>query len=129
VQIPTDSEEQPVSSQWVSDAFAPESSEEPNRSLEDTQQIHIQPPHPQEILEQSRKMIEEGNIPFALRYIQDLAADDNNLEGIRDMLEGACQNCPQESNLWLALGNIYQRLNQKEKALEVFTRAQKFISL
>ncbi len=45
------------------------------------------------------------------------------------LLEEACKNHPQESNLWLALGNIYQRQNMNEKALEVFIQAQKQISL
>jgi len=74
-------------------------------------------------------MIAAEKIPLALKYLQDLAFEDENLEDVQAVLENACRDYPQDSNLWLALGNIYQRLNQKEKALEVFTRAQKYISL
>ncbi len=131
VEIPTESEAGVPASQWVRDAAdaEPPADETPRLALQDTQQIRVIPSTPEETLLQSRKMIEAGNTTFALKYLQDLALDEKNLEGIRDMLEGACRDCPQESSLWLALGNIYQRLNQREKALEVLTRAQKHISL
>jgi cytochrome c-type biogenesis protein CcmH/NrfG len=74
-------------------------------------------------------LIDQGDFAPALRFLRELAEEDDLLADVRDVLEAACRDYPQESNLWLALGNIYQRLNQKEKALEVFTRAQKSISL
>ncbi len=98
-------------------------------SLDDTQQIRVLSDSPEEILLQSRKAIEGGNYQFALSSIKKLPADDSYLDEIRSILEKACENHPQESDLWLALGRIYQRLDLKEKALEVFIRAQKQISL
>ena len=131
VEIPLSDEAEPSSAQWISDndILNPGQPAAAQPTLQDTQQIQIALPTPAERLQQARGMIENGSIPFALRYIRDLAEDDHNLESIRELLENACEKSPQESNLWLALGNIYQRLNQKEKALEVFTRAQKNISL
>lgn len=120
---------QPVASQWVKDVFEPDAAAVPEISLQDTQQIRIAPLTPGEILRQSRQLIDQGNFAPALRFLRELANEDDLLADVRDVLEAACRDYPQESNLWLALGNIYQRLNQKEKALEVFTRAQKSISL
>lgn len=120
---------QPAASQWVKDVFEPEAPASPEISLQDTQQICVAPLTSGEILRQSRQLIDEGNFAPALRFLRDLADEDDHLAEVRDVLEAACRDYPQESNLWLTLGNIYQRLNQKEKALEVFTRAQKSISL
>jgi cytochrome c-type biogenesis protein CcmH/NrfG len=55
--------------------------------------------------------------------------NDDYTERIKELLESACEAHPQESNLWLALGSIYKRLELDEKALQVFIRAQKQISL
>ena len=120
---------QPAASQWVKDVFEPEASAAPVISLQDTQQIRVAPLTPGEILQHSRQLIDQGDFAPALRFLRELAEEDDLLADVRDVLEAACRDYPQESNLWLALGNIYQRLNQKEKALEVFTRAQKSISL
>ncbi len=120
---------QPAASQWVKDVFEPEATAAPEISLQDTQQIRVAPLTSGEILRQSRQLIDEGNFAPALRFLRELADEDDHLAEVRDVLEAACRDYPHESNLWLALGNIYQRLNQKEKALEVFTRAQKSISL
>ncbi len=131
VEIPADADSVIPASQWISAEADAEPSPEQSTPvpLQDTQQIRLVPPTREDILAQARKMIAAEKIPLALKYLQDLAVEDENLEDIQAVLENACRDYPQDSNLWLALGNIYQRLNQKEKALEVFTRAQKFISL
>lgn len=131
VEIPADADSAIPASQWISAEADAEPSPEQSTPvpLQDTQQIRLVPPTREDILAQARKMIAAEKIPLALKYLQDLTDDDENLKDIRILLEDACRDYPQDSNLWLALGNIYQRLNQKEKALEVFTRAQKFISL
>lgn len=119
-----------IASAWVKAENNSISTEKKEKSLQDTQEIRISGKSPEEILEQALKSIEGGNYKFALKRINSLAEEDESyLEAIRDLLEKACENHPQESSLWLALGGIYQKLNLNEKALEVFIRAQKQISL
>lgn len=116
----------PIAAAWVPGV----ETEQPEKiSLDDTQQIRLLSDSPQEILLQTRKAIEGNNFKFALSNLRKLAKDDAYLEEIKSILEEACDNHPHESSLWLALGSIYQRLDLKEKALEVFLRAQKQISL
>ena len=130
VEIPEELSENPASAQWVQDQPPAITENIPKSSLQDTQQIHVNREEtPEEKLEQARKALEGENIQYALNKIQELSADDQYLVQIRDLLETACEANPDNANLWLTLGNIYQRLDMKEKALEVFIRAQKQISL
>ena len=116
----------PIAAAWVPG----DESESPEKaSLDDTQQIRLLDDTPQEILLQSHKAIEGSNYQFALKNLLKLSENEVYLDEIRAILEEACKDHPEESDLWLALGSIYQRLNLKEKALEVFIRAQKQISL
>jgi tetratricopeptide (TPR) repeat protein len=130
VEIPEELSENPASAQWVQDQPPATMENTPKSSLQDTQQIRvIREETPEDKLEQARKALEGENIQYALNKIQELSADDQYLVQIRDLLEAASEANPDNANLWLTLGNIYQRLDMKEKALEVFIRAQKQISL
>ena len=130
VEIPEELAENPASTQWVQDQPAIAVEETPTPSLQDTQQIRVMREEtPQEKLEQARKALEGENVQYALAKIRELPDEDGYLEQVKDLLEKASEANPDNANLWLTLGNIYQRLNMKEKALEVFIRAQKQISL
>jgi len=130
VEIPEELAENPASAQWVQDQPAAAEEEASKLSLQDTQQIRvIREESPEEKLEQARKALEGENVQYALMKIRELPDDDRYLAQIKDLLEKASEANPANANLWLTLGNIYQRLNLKEKALEVFIRAQKQISL
>ena len=119
---------QPIVAAWAHDIDSEPPAEK--APLDDTQQIRLLSDAPDEILLQSRKAMEGGNFQFALKGLHKLSEeDDSYLEDIRNILEDACKDHPHESDLWLALGMIYQRLDLNEKALEVFIRAQKQISL
>ena len=100
-----------------------------NIPLNDTQQIKLISDSPDELLLQAQKAMEDGNFQFAIKNLRKLSQDENYLGQVKDMLEDACLKFPQETSLWLNLGEIYHRLNDNEKALEVFIRAQKQISL
>ncbi len=130
VEIPEELAENPASAQWVQDQPAAAVEEAPKPPLQDTQQIRvICEETPEEKLEQARKALEGENVLYALMKIRELPDDDRYLAQIKDLLEKASETNPGNANLWLTLGNIYQRLNMKEKALEVFMRAQKQIHL
>ena len=129
VEIPEELTDNPASAQWVQDQPAVPVEETPKPALQDTQQIRV--PHeetPNEKLEQARKALEGGNVQYALTKFQDLLSEDDYLTQTKDLLEAACAAKPDNANLWLTLGNIYQRMDMNEKALEVFIRAQKQIS-
>ncbi|MDK2980038.1 MAG: hypothetical protein PWQ55_385 [Chloroflexota bacterium] len=135
VEIPEELTETPASTQWVPDQQATgesqmdNSQETPKPVLQDTQQIRVvREETPEEKLDQARKALEGENIQYALKKIQEIVGEERFLEPIKDALELACQDNPDNAQLWLTLGNIYQRLGLKEKALEVFIRAQKQIS-
>jgi tetratricopeptide (TPR) repeat protein len=130
VEIPNEITENAASSQWVQDQPAAAAEDTPKPSLQDTQQIRINREETSdEKLEQARKALQGENIQFALKKIQELLGDDTHLSQIKDLLETASKTNPENANLWLTLGNIYQRLDMKEQALDVFIRAQKQISL
>jgi tetratricopeptide (TPR) repeat protein len=130
VEIPEELAENPASTQWVQDQPVDSGKEVPPISLQDTQQIRVHREEtPEEKLEQAKKALEGENVQYALNKIREISDDDRYLAQIKDLLETACQTNPDNANLWLTLGNIYQRLDMKEKALEVFIRAQKQISL
>jgi tetratricopeptide (TPR) repeat protein len=130
VEIPDELADNPASTQWVQDEPATAEEEAPKPSLQDTQQIRIiREETPEEKLEQARKALEGENVQYALTMIRELPDENGYLEQVKDLLEKASESNPDNANLWLTLGNIYQRLNMKEKALEVFIRAQKQISL
>ena len=121
---------EPISSAWapaVEESQLYEDIIKP--SIEDTQQIKVGDDSPDEIMMKASKAIEGGNYQFAIKHFLKLSEDPQYLEEIKNILEDACKTHAQESDLWLTLGNIYQRLDMKEKALEVFIRAQKHISL
>ncbi len=130
VEIPEELAENPASTQWVQDQPADAGKEAPSAFLQDTQQIRVHREEtPEEKLEQAKKALGGENVQYALNKIREISDDDRYLEQTKDLLEMACQANPDNANLWLTLGNIYQRLDMKEKALEVFIRAQKQISL
>jgi tetratricopeptide (TPR) repeat protein len=129
VQIPDQGEIAPLGSEWIQDPSTEPDEPALKQPLQDTQRINIVLDSADEILSQAAKAIEGNNIQFALKHLLKLAEQNDYLEEIRDVLEDACEKHPTESGLWLALGGIYQRLDLTEKALEVFIRAQKQISL
>ena len=121
---------EPIASAWVAVEEVNSNSEVPMKSsLVDTQQIKVSIETPEEIMLNASKAIEGGNFQYAIKSLLKLAEDDEYLEEIKNILEEACESHSQVSDFWLTLGNIYQRLDLKEKALEVFIRAQKQISL
>ena len=119
-----------ISSAWVSAEENTKTTVGSKISLKDTQQIRITSDDPEEILDQAGKAIHGGNYQFALKKLLKLAEENEDFtERIKELLESACEAHPQESDLWLALGSVYKRLDLDEKALQVFIRAQKQISL
>lgn len=125
----SEAEIKPFSKEWqkIDEALPAETGI--NASLKDTQQINILRESPENMLLQADKAIEGGNYQFALKTLHQLGEDETQLENLRVLLESACEHHPQIASLWLALGELYQRMDMKEKALEVFIRAQRQISL
>ncbi len=120
-----------ISSAWVSDTeqnFVDTKNQE-KPSLDDTQRISLIDDSPQEILLQVEKALEGANFQFAVEKLGKLINSGFSLYEVKDFLEHACDQHPDALDLWMMLGEIYKKLDLKEEALQIFTRAQKHISL
>ena len=97
--------------------------------LEDTQQILIVHENPNDLLIDSAKALEGGNIKFAYVSLSKLISENRNLLEISNQLERAIELYPEHSEFRLLLGETYSALGEKEKALAILQNAQKNISL
>ncbi len=97
--------------------------------LHDTQPINISSMDPELIIQEAEKAINGGNFKYALQLFHPLIEKNLNLEEISRYLENAVEQYPDKTNFLLLLGEVYTRMENREKALEIFQKAQNLISL
>ena len=135
---PADIELDIPESKWISDAETPD--EEPEaiteakadnspEKLNDTQPIKVVSMDPELVIQEAEKAVNGGNFQYALKLIKPLIDQNINLDAVRRYLEEAVSQHPEKTSYLLLLGEVYTRLSDNEKALEVFRKAQNLISL
>jgi tetratricopeptide (TPR) repeat protein len=103
--------------------------EEKPEKLNDTQPIKIMPMEPELVIQEAEKAVNGGNFQYALKLIKPLIDQDIELDAVCRYLEGAVEMHPEKISYLLLLGEVYTRMSNLEKALEVFRKAQSLISL
>ena len=98
-------------------------------TIADTQPIDISIESLDNLFMDSIKALQGGNTKYALSLLRNLSTDNNNLKDVAIHLEDAVISFPGNLELFLFLGEVYTKLNEKEKALAVFQKAQKLITL
>jgi hypothetical protein len=98
-------------------------------TIADTQPIDISIESLDNLFMDSIKALQGGNTKYALSLLRNLSTDNNNLKDVALHLEDAVISFPGNLELFLFLGEVYTKLNEKEKALAVFQKAQKLITL
>ncbi len=116
---------------WINDEETSNqtSSETLQAKLDDTQQIKLQQENIDDLLTNSEKALEGGNIVFAQNSLRKLIVENKNLREVSTQLEKAVELYPENSDFRLLLGHVYSILDEKEKALAILRNAQKLISL
>jgi len=102
--------------------------EEPER-LNDTQPIEISINDPELAIQEAEKAVNGGNFLYALDLLRPLIEQNIGLGVISRHLESTIEQHPDNANYLLLLGEVYTRMENREKALEIFQKAQKLISL
>lgn len=97
--------------------------------LGDTQEIPILQEDPNDLIINSSKALEGGNMQFAITTLRKLISCDKNLSEVAIQLERAIELYPERSDFRMLLGETYTKLEEKEKALAIFHNAHKLISL
>jgi len=103
--------------------------DETPEKLNDTQPIKIPPMDPELVIQEAEKAINGGNFQYALRMIKPLIDQNIELDAVCRYLESAVELHPEKTSYLLLLGEVYTRMSNREKALEVFRKAQNLISL
>ena len=96
--------------------------------LDDTQKLNILPEDLNELTKKAFNSIDVGNIKFALQCLNKAINNTSKLDGIASQLEDVCLQYPAEVDLWLILAEVYQKLGQNEKSLEILEKAQNNIT-
>ena len=119
-------------SAWVSDDvhIIEESVVNHHKSyLEDTQKIPVEQIDFHELMLEAEKAAIGGNINHAKKIFRNLIEEKINLKEVSRELESILQKKPQHTEFLFLLGEVYTFLGEKEKALQVFQKAQKHLSL
>ena len=134
----TDMEVDLSESMWVSDEAIPQeeiraaAGAQPDKSpekLNDTQPIKIMPMDPELVIQEAEKAVNGGNFQYALKLVKPLIDQNIELDAVCRYLENVVEQHPEKTSYLLLLGEVYTRMSNNEKALEVFRKAQNLISL
>jgi len=98
------------------------------KRLDDTQKIRTHKPAFHELLEEAKKAVGEGNINYAKKIYRNLIDEKENLGLISSNIEDLINQYPEYTDFFFLLGESYLLQKKKEKALQIFQRAQKYIN-
>lgn len=99
-----------------------------NNKFNDTQPITTSYRSTEEMIEKALKAIEGENYRYAMDLFHSLAKQESELGNLSANLEVITERYPNKVEFLLLLGEIYIRLDEKQKALETFHKAQQLIS-
>jgi tetratricopeptide (TPR) repeat protein len=74
-----------------------------------------------------RAQIEQGDVTTLLDNYQDLIHRQENLPQVVTGLQDALELRPQDTSLWMALGDAQMRLGQVKEALEAYSKAEELL--
>ncbi len=123
--VPTISEPESevISKHWVK--IENENAPKSQSSLEDTQKVNIQTQeNDDEIFQSALKAIDKNDLRFAIQKFDDLLEKNVHVEEIIRTIENSTSILTQEPDGWYVLGKAYLKINQKEKALNAFRKAE-----
>ena len=106
-----------------------ESNPKPVAALDDTQRILVDKENPSDLLIESAKALEGGNIRYAYSTLSKLVSKHKNLPDVCDQLETALELYPTHTEFRLLLGEAYLAMGEKAKSLSILQNAQKNITL
>ena len=92
-------------------------------NLEDTQKI-VEGDDSTQLLQQALKAVEGENFRFAVQKLDQLVEKEFHLDEIIQLIENRESLLAHEPEAWFVLGRAYLKLNQKEKALQAFRKAE-----
>ena len=99
-----------------------------SEKLNDTQPVNISDASPTEMIEKAIKALEGENYKYALDIYRALSKQESQLTNLSAHLVEITERYPDKIEYLLLLGEVFIRLDEKQKALEVFHKAQKLIS-
>lgn len=115
-------ESEAISSHWLKMENEPATTA-PKSNLEDTQKI-VDGDDDALLFQQALKAVEGENFQFAVKNLDHLVEKEYHLEEIIHLIEQHSTLLSHEPVAWLVLGKAYLKLNQKEKALQAFRKAE-----
>jgi len=98
------------------------------KNLDDTQEIHSEKPAFHELLEEAKRAVRGGNIIYAKKIYRNLIDEKEDLGLISSNIEDLINQYPEYTDFFFLLGETYLLQEKKEKALQIFQRAQKHIN-
>ncbi len=114
-------ESEAISSHWLKMENEPAAA--PHSNLEDTREI-VDSDDNILLFQQTTKAIEGENFQFAIKKLDQLVENEYHLEEIVHLIEQHSILLSHEPKAWFVLGRAYLKLNQKEKALQAFRKAE-----
>lgn len=99
-----------------------------SEKLNDTQPVYISDASPTELIDKALKALEGENYKYALDIYRALSKQESQLTNISTHLIEITERYPDKIEYLLLLGEVFIRLDEKQKALEIFQKAQKLIS-
>jgi tetratricopeptide (TPR) repeat protein len=119
--IISEPESEVISKHWVK--IENEHAPKPQSSLEDTQQIKVQESS-DEVYQMALNAIAKDNLHLAIQKFDALIEDEFHLEDIIQTIENTEDLLAREPEAWYVLGKAYLKIDQKEKALNAFRKAE-----